>query len=82
MVGEAATWAKLDKTKIVTKQYVDKALSERIERIKKYDTKYLEMVKEETLLIDTDRKESWRDKWFNCYYNWRLFFWKTSQNNG
>lgn len=54
VVGEAATWAKLKKSKVVTKEFVQKALDERIERIKKYDTKYLEMVEEETLLIDTD----------------------------
>ena len=38
IIGEAATWAKLDKAKVVTSKYVDKALNERIERIKKYDT--------------------------------------------
>ncbi len=54
VIGEAATWAKLAKSKIVTKEFVEKALSERIERIKKYDEKYVEMVQEETLLIDTD----------------------------
>ena len=54
VVGEAAMWAKLDKSKIVTKEYVQKALDERIDRIKKYDTKYLQMVKEETLLIETE----------------------------
>ena len=54
VVGEAATWAKLDKAKIVTKEYVEKALEERIERLKKYDTKYLQMVKEQALLIDTE----------------------------
>ncbi len=53
VVGEAATWAKLDKSKIVTKKYVEKALEERIERLKKYDTKYLQMVKEDALLIET-----------------------------
>ena len=54
VIGEAATWAKLAKSKIVTKEFVQKALDERIERIKKYDEKYLDMVKEETLLIDTE----------------------------
>jgi lon-related putative ATP-dependent protease len=54
VVGEAATWAKLGKAKIVTKDYVQKALDERIERVKKYDTKYVEMVKDETLLIETE----------------------------
>ena len=53
IVGEAATWAKLDKAKVVTKEYIDKALFERIERIKKFDEKYVEMIRKETLLIST-----------------------------
>lgn len=53
VVGEAATWAKMDKKKIVTANYIDTALKERIERVKKYDTKYMEMIKENTLLIET-----------------------------
>ena len=53
VVGEACTWAKLGKSKIVTEEYVDKALSERVDRIKKYDEKYIEMIKENTLLINT-----------------------------
>ena len=54
IVGEASNLAKLDKSKIVTKKYVQKAFDERIERIKKYDTKYLQMIKEGALLINTD----------------------------
>ena len=54
IVGEASTWAKLDKSKIVTQKYVQKAFDERIERIKKYDTKYSQMIKEGALLINTD----------------------------
>ena len=53
IVGEAATWAKIDKVKVITKEYIDKALQERIERIKKFDEKYVEMIKKETLLIST-----------------------------
>ena len=53
VVGEAATWAKMDKKKIVTADYINIALKERIERVKKYDAKYMEMIKENTLLIDT-----------------------------
>lgn len=53
VVGEAATWAKMDKKKIVTPEYIDIALKERIERVKKYDAKFMEMIKENTLLIDT-----------------------------
>ena len=54
IVGEASAWAKLDKVKIITKEYVQKAFDERIDRIKKYDTKYLQMIKEEALLIETE----------------------------
>ena len=53
IVGEAATWAQMDKKKIVTAEYINIALQERIERVKKYDAKYMEMIKENTLLIDT-----------------------------
>ena len=53
IIGEAATWAKMKKAKIVTAEFVDMALSERANRIKKYDSMYTEMIKENTLLIDT-----------------------------
>ena len=53
VVGEAATWAKLSRSKVVTSEFIDKALTERIERIKKYDSKYLEMIKQNALLINT-----------------------------
>ena len=53
VVGEAGTWAKLGRSKTVTEEFVDKALLERVERIKKYDAKYVEMIKENTLLINT-----------------------------
>ena len=57
IVAEASTWAKLAKKKIVTKEFIQKALDERIERIKKYDSKYIEMIKENTLLISTEGNE-------------------------
>ena len=53
IVGEAATWAKISKSKIVTADFVDKALSERIDRVKKFDSKYVEMIKDNSLLITT-----------------------------
>ena len=53
MVGEASAWAKLDKSKLITKDYIQKAFDERVDRIKKYDTKYIQMIKEEALLIET-----------------------------
>jgi len=54
IIGEASIWAKKDKQKVITKEYIQKALDERIDRIKKYDTRYLQMIKEEALLIDTE----------------------------
>ena len=53
IIGEAATWAKMNKAKVVTAEFVNMALSERSNRIKKYDSMYTEMIKENTLLIDT-----------------------------
>ena len=53
IIGEAATWANMNKAKIVTEEYIEKALKERIERVKKYDSKYLEMIKDNSLLINT-----------------------------
>lgn len=53
IVAESSTWAKLARKKIVTKEYIDKTLAERVDRIKKYDSRYLEMIKENTLLINT-----------------------------
>jgi len=54
IVSESSTWVKLSKKKIVTADYVDKALKKRIERVKKYDQKYAELIEENSLLIDTD----------------------------
>lgn len=53
VVGEAATWAKMSKSKTVTAKFIDKALEERVERVKKYDERYLEMIKQNSLLINT-----------------------------
>ena len=54
IVSEASTWAKLSRKKLVTVDYVTKALDKRIERVKKYDQKYTELIEENSLLIDTD----------------------------
>ncbi len=53
VIVEAATWAKIDKSKVVTSEYIEKALIERKNRVKKYDGKYTEMIKDKVLLIDT-----------------------------
>lgn len=53
VIGEAAIWAKLSKSKIVTANYIDKALKEQNERVKKYDEIYTQMIKDNSLLIST-----------------------------
>lgn len=57
VIGEAATWAKLSKSKVVTAKFIDKALEEQIERVKKYDSRYIEMIKKNALLINTSGYE-------------------------
>jgi len=54
IIGEAGTWAKISKSKVVTEEFINKALEERIDRIKKYDSRYIEMIKDNTLLINTN----------------------------
>ena len=53
IIGEASTWAKLSKSKIVTQNFIDKALKEQKERVKKYDSIYTNMIKDDSLLINT-----------------------------
>lgn len=53
IIGEAATWAKMSRSKVITSELITKALTEKAERVKKYDEKSVEMIKEHTLLIDT-----------------------------
>lgn len=57
IVAEASTWARLAKKKLVTSEFIEKTLAERVERVKKYDSLYMEMIKENTLIINTDGAE-------------------------
>ncbi len=53
VIGEASTWATLSKAKIITAEFIEKALKEQKERVKKYDSLYTEMIKDNSLLIST-----------------------------
>ena len=53
IIGEASTWAKMSKAKLITPNFIDKALKEQKERVKKYDSLYTEMIKDNSLLIST-----------------------------
>lgn len=53
VISEASTWAKMAKSKIITEEFIIKALEEKRERVKKYDSKYMEMIMDNSLLIST-----------------------------
>lgn len=57
IIAESSTWAKLAKKKLITSEFIEKTLAERIERIKKYDSLYMEMIKDNTLIISTEGAE-------------------------
>ena len=54
IIGEACTWAKMDRQKVVSGKYIDLALKEQIERVRKYDSRYVEMIEDNSLLIQTN----------------------------
>ncbi len=53
IIGEASTWAKIAKEKLITSNFIEKALFEQKERVKKYDELYTELIRDNTLLIST-----------------------------
>lgn len=57
VVGEASTWAKMSRSKVITEEFITKALVEKVDRVKKYDERYMEMIKDDTLLICTSGSE-------------------------
>ena len=57
IIAEAGTWARLSHSKVVTENFINKAITEKIQRVKKYDEKYSEMIKDNTLLISTSGYE-------------------------
>ena len=57
IVAEAGTWAQLSRSKVVTEDFINKAIEEKIQRVRKYDERYSEMIKDNTLLISTSGSE-------------------------
>ena len=51
---EADAWANKDKKEIVTREYVEKAISKKNYRNNNYEEKLIEMIEKEVLLIDTE----------------------------
>ena len=58
IISESSTWAKLARKKVITKEFIEKTLSERVDRIKKYEHRYAEMIADNTLLINTEGYET------------------------
>lgn len=58
IISESSTWAKLARKKVITKEFIEKTLSERVDRIKKYEHRYSEMIADNTLLINTEGYET------------------------
>ncbi len=54
ILGEAATWSKIEGAQVVSARHVKKAIQEKKKRSNKYDEELLELIEEGTLLIDTD----------------------------
>ena len=54
LLGEAGTWANIEGSPIVSGSHVKKAITEKKKRSSKYYEELLELIREGTLLIDTD----------------------------
>ncbi|MBR6253749.1 MAG: AAA family ATPase [Clostridia bacterium] len=54
LLSESCTWAKMDGAKVVTSDYVKKAINQRIERVNKYDQNLVDMIQNGTIMIDTE----------------------------
>jgi len=54
ILAEANTWAELEKSKVVKKEHVSKAICEKEFRSAKYEEKINQMIEEGTILVDVD----------------------------
>ena len=54
IISEAGTWAIMARSKVITEKFIKKAIEEKISRVKKYDNRLSEMIRDDMLLIDTD----------------------------
>lgn len=54
ILGEAGTWASIQNSDLVTGLHVKKAIREKMKRSSKYDEELLELVRDGTIMIDTD----------------------------
>lgn len=57
ILGEAHTWATLEKASVITSEYVRKAIYEKEQRMKLYEEKLDEMLDEDVIMIDTEGED-------------------------
>ncbi|MCX7785162.1 MAG: AAA family ATPase [candidate division WOR-3 bacterium] len=56
VLKEANYWAQKEKAKVISKRHIEKAIEERIERVKLIEDKIQKMIEEGTIFIDTEGK--------------------------
>ena len=57
ILGEAATWAQMEKATVITASHIHKAVAEKEQRLKLYQEKLDSMLADGTVMIDTQGKE-------------------------
>ena len=57
VLGEAATWSRLEGAELVEERHVRKAIAKKAERLRLYEEKMNEMLDEEVIMIDTQGME-------------------------
>ena len=57
ILGEAATWAKMEDAKLVTAAHIQKTIYEKEQRLRLYEEKLDEMLDEDVIMIDVEGKE-------------------------
>ncbi len=57
ILGEAATWAKMEDAKAVTAKHIQKTIYEKEQRLRLYEEKLEEMLDEDVIMIDVEGKE-------------------------
>ncbi len=53
ILGEAHTWAQLEKARVITSEHIQKTIFEKEQRLKLYEEKLDEMLEEDVIMIDT-----------------------------
>lgn len=66
VVRETDYWARKNGHQVVSRQDVQTAIKEKVERVNLVERKIREMIEEGTILIDTQGKDCWAGQWSGC----------------